>query len=311
MRKLVLSFVALLPLLAASSACKEEGPLKVVPERQGGRGESCLITNDCEKGLLCIASRCVDKDFALEATDKVCVAAECLDSKDCCPPPPPALVEQCNLWEQQCAADPLSFSCDSFAAQCGPCTATCKDHTCSVAPPAGDECQMDIDCFGFPFCVQGECVECKSAADCAGTGDDFCVEGSCVACTKDADCGTGYVCESNSCLLGCTKDEQCGALAACTSGRCEARGCKDNRECVASLGRPDAVCAESGECSIPCDNDGGCVSLGGLYSCNDGFCKYSGCESNAECAAALDDLPGGNLILCLSQEEADKVGFVP
>jgi hypothetical protein len=307
MRKLVLSFLALVS-LAAAAGCKEEGPLKVVPDRQGGRGESCLITNDCAGGLLCIANRCIDKDFALEATDKVCVAAECTDTKDCCPPPSRDTVAQCNLWEQDCAADPLSFSCDNFDQYCGPCEQTCKDHTCVGTGPTGNECQTEVDCFG-QFCVQNQCVECRNAADCTSTTSPFCVEGSCVACNKDADCGTGYVCESNSCIVGCTKDEQCGALAACAAGRCEARGCKDNRECVASIGRSDAVCAESGDCSIPCDNDGGCASLGGLFSCVEGFCKYAGCESNAECAAVSDDLPGGLLMLCLSQEEADKVGF--
>jgi hypothetical protein len=308
MQKLVLSCFAVLSLAAALSGCKDEGPLKVVPDRQGGRGESCLVTNDCKSGLLCVADRCIDEDFALEASAKVCVQAECLDQKDCCPPPSRSEVEQCNLLEQACAADPLSFECNQFDALCAPCTATCKDHTCTLAEAPGGDCTTDAECGFLPFCVSGSCVECKQAADCTGS-EAFCVQNSCVDCAKDADCGSGYICESNSCQLACTKDEQCGAMSACAAGRCEPRNCADNRECVAFLGRPDAVCAGSGECSIPCDNDGGCAGLGGLFSCVEGFCAYAGCESNAECAALSDDLPGGALMLCLTQEQADKVGF--
>jgi hypothetical protein len=286
MRKFAVSFFVLLALAMASSACKEQ-TIKTVPERQGARGESCLITNDCKSGLLCIAGRCIDQDFALEATAKVCVRAQCIDTSDCCRPPSKSEREQCDLLKQECDLDPLSFACDSYAGLCGPCTSTCENHSCVSTEATVGECTTSAECRTGELCIDGDCVECG----------------------KDSECGEGYICESNSCQLACIRDEQCGAMAACNAGRCEARGCQSDRACVAFIGRPDAVCAESGECSIPCDNDGGCASLGGLFSCVGGYCEYAGCETNAECAAADEDFGRTRLSLCLDRAEADKVTF--
>ena len=275
MRKLLVSCFAFIA-LSNAAGCGEDGPLKVVPDRQGGRGEGCLVTNDCKSGLLCIEGSCVSEDFALEATTKVCSPAECIDAKDCC---------------------------DSE-----PCTYDCEDHVCvstEVIDP--DQCTIDEDCafFGGMYCVSGACVACKQTSDCI-TGS-VCVQGACAECGKDADCGAGNICELGSCEKGCVRDEACGAMQACKSGRCEARNCLSDRECVAAQNRPDAVCAESGECAIPCDSNGGCISMGGLYSCVEGYCKYAGCETNAECSAAQEDQAEGLMWLCLSQEEAAKI----
>ena len=60
-RRLVLASFAI---MALTSACKPE-TIKTAPERRGARGEGCLVTNDCKSGLLCIADRCIDEDFAL------------------------------------------------------------------------------------------------------------------------------------------------------------------------------------------------------------------------------------------------------
>jgi hypothetical protein len=270
---------------ALASGCKDEGTTKFVPERQGSRGESCLITNDCKSGLLCIANTCIADDFALEPTSKVCVLAQCVDASDCCRQSP-SLIASCKNWEMQCANNPNSFSCNTFAQNCGACTSTCTDHSCVSTEVTEPECLADIDCPSSQKCVAGECSNC-------GT---------------DAECGMGNVCTRGQCVAGCLRDEACGALAKCNVGRCEDRGCVSNRECVAFMERPDAVCGMDGKCSIPCEDNAGCASLGGLYSCKAGSCTYVGCDSSAECAAAADGA-GAGLRLCLEQAEADKVKF--
>lgn len=272
---------------ALASGCKDEGTTKFVPERQGSRGESCLITNDCKSGLLCIANTCISDDFALEASAKVCVAAQCIDASDCCKKSP-SLVTSCNNWQQQCASNPNSFACQSFEENCATCTSTCVDHTCVSTEVQEPQCLADADCFGTR---------------------SKCVSGECVACAGDAECGTGNVCTNGQCVAGCLRDEACGALSKCNMGRCEDRGCVDNRECVAFMERPDAICATSGKCSVPCEDNAGCASLGGLYSCSEGSCVYAGCLTNAECAAAASGSSSNVLRLCLEKAEADKVKF--
>jgi len=292
MRKLVFASFTIMALL---TACKEDKTLKTVPERQGAKGESCLITNDCKSGLVCVGNRCIDEEFGLKASTKTCVYAQCLDTKDCCPAKSKGELANCDNLKSSCDDEKASGddfgACDFYEEQCGKCKATCTNHTC-VTPPSTDP----------------PADECTDDSMCAANGE-VCVEGQCVGCGKDADCGTGFICEESFCQRGCIRNEACGALAACKAGRCEARGCENDRECVAFLGGPDAVCGKSGECTIPCDGDVGCTRLGGLYSCVDGYCQDSGCESNSECAAKEGTRPGDPLVLCLDKAEADKVMF--
>ncbi len=284
----VLASIVALFALASLSGCKGD-PTKFVPERQGSRGESCLITNDCKSGLLCIANTCISDDFALEATANVCVAAQCVDATDCCVKSP-AEVASCNNLRQSCDSG-STFSCDQWETQCNaPCMRTCVDHSCVSSAPVEPECTTNDECFGI---------------------NNKCVNGECVACAEDAECGAGNICDQGTCRSGCLRDEACGALSSCQGGRCVDRNCIDNRECVAFLERPDAVCdMASGKCAIPCEDNAGCAALGGLYSCQNKICVYAGCATNAECAAAANGPAGtNNLRLCVSKEVADKIKF--
>ncbi len=281
--------------LCGASACKPEAQA-TYPERRGGRGESCVVTNDCKSPLLCLGGRCLDGESALTASSKVCAVGECISASDCCKPRSKAQLERCDELEQECASlGTDSFACESFAQTCGPCTATCQDHLCVVESSSESECASNDECFGG-LCAAGRCVEC----------------------TKDSECGeSGFVCEQGTCFLGCRRTEECGALEACNKGRCEKRACEGDRECIVMLNAREAAC-QAGECVISCEGDEQCVArlggLGGLLGlggsalsvCIDGACRSPGCETNAECQSRVDTL-GDELALCLSPEEADKV----
>ena len=282
--------LALFVLMTLATACKDSNEVqKFVPERQGSRGEACLITNDCKSGLLCIADTCISDDFAVEASSKVCVAAQCIDASDCCRKTA-SQIQNCTFLQDECSQNPDSFACQQYQEDCAAeCTLDCVDHSCKSKTAPTPECTVDDDCF---------------------SSLDKCINGQCARCVADADCGgNGLICQSGSCLLGCARDEACGALSKCNAGRCEDRSCQSDRECVAFMDRPDAVCnMMSGQCSIPCDDNAGCASLGGLYACTNGACVYAGCESNAECAAGANG-NGSGFQLCLEKAEADKVTF--
>jgi hypothetical protein len=268
----------------ALSGCKTDNAVqKNAPEFRGTRGESCLVTNDCKKGLLCVAQTCVAEDVPLAATSKTCISAQCIDDKDCCPPQTKSEAAACTQLKDNCSQG-STFACDQFDATCGACTAKCTDHECVTTATPGTECQANADCFSEV---------------------DICVSGRCVECAKDTDCPTGNVCELSRCVAGCTRNEQCGAMSNCTKGRCEKRGCVSDYECAAFLGVGDAVCKDE-KCTVSCSTDGQCAALGagGLSVCEKQHCVYVGCKENADCAALLaGDNPGnignGNLALCV------------
>jgi hypothetical protein len=276
-----------LALLACNPAAKP-----MYPERRGGRGEACVITNDCKEPLLCIGQRCLDEQLSFKPTSKVCVTAQCIETSDCCPPLSKPQQTTCATLKKQCDQSARSdlglYQCSQYQSQCV-CEKTCTDHACVAK--TNSHCATSLDCAG-------------------GT----CLNGHCGECSKDTDCGKDYICESNQCQLGCLHDEACGSLSSCKAGRCEARGCESNRECALALELRDAVC-QKGVCGMPCKNDAECGRPNGeLNTCSDGICKFVGCDTDAECAAfsvySYPSYPSSSTRpyhLCLSQSEANKV----
>jgi peptidoglycan-associated lipoprotein len=123
-------------------------------------------------------------------------------------------------------------------------------------PPTYPKCDNDDHCKDKgEVCVQGQCRECASDAQCkAGFKCDGnkCIPKS--ACTSAADCGFGKHCENGRCAEGeCGKDGDCG------SGKCV------NSKCVAAAG----TCASPDDC--PSGED--CVS--GRCVKGSGACNYS------------------------------------
>jgi Cys-rich repeat protein len=254
------------------------------PDRRGGRGEPCLVTNDCKEPLLCLGGRCLDEHLAFEPTGKVCAAAQCLTSADCCPPLSRPDLEVCKELQADCQSYPSS--CATYERICK-CKASCKANLCVASTP-GSECKANADCFGGEACRKGVCVEC----------------------TKDAECGSGHVCEATRCVLGCTHHEQCGALEKCDKLRCVDRGCKHDRECVLVLGERDAKCGEDGECGLPCKNDAACAYFGGyagVAGCQGGFCKMLGCAENSDCQSDAQPFGEATVSLCVSRDEAERL----
>jgi hypothetical protein len=269
---------------ALIAACHDAGK-PVYPARRAGRGDPCQVLNDCKEPLLCIGGRCLDASLHVKATDKQCVAVECIDTADCCPPHSKPDQEACDARKKSCGSD--SFCLDQWAEDCK-CQHTCKDHWCVATKPTGSSCSTQF------ACVSGKCVD-----------------GTCVECKHDADCGDGYLCKSGSCAAGCRRDEQCGALERCDDARCVARGCLDDRECIEQLGARDARC-QQGACIVPCADDAACVALGSLMICHDGACTSLGCERDSDCGGASEQIsypstyPAG-FELCLDAADAARV----
>lgn len=259
-------------------ACTNEAK-PTYPQRRGGRGDSCLVLNDCKEPLLCRAGRCLDADLGLKASDKQCVMAECIDDGDCCRPISLAQEAACETNAAKCRGN---AQCERTARSPCTCTRSCQAHECVTS--FDSDCDADTDC-GVGACSEGRCVECSA----------------------DLECGEGLICEEDECRAACTRDEQCGRLARCDEGRCSARGCLSQRECILLLGRPDAECRDEA-CVVPCDGSAACASLGALHVCDKGVCKSLGCEENADCSAR--DTAQGSLMLCLDKEDVGRLRTV-
>jgi len=93
-------------------------------------------------------------------------------------------------------------------------------------PPKYPKCNNDKDCHEKEYCVNGQCQQCRSDADCPG---GKCAAGRCeqppppsagVSCTDDAQCPAGQSCIDGRCKP-CTSDDQCGEGGKCSAGRCQ------------------------------------------------------------------------------------------
>lgn len=120
-----------------------------------------------------------------------------------------------------------------------------------------------------------------------GDGDsdvDVCIQ----ACATAADCALGaagsaydednYACDQGACTyLGCYSDAECDV------GQTGSLVCRAN---PGTLPTCVMACSSSAECGIPGDTSG---PFGpDNYACDDGGCRYLGCNTDAECQTLGD-----------------------
>jgi hypothetical protein len=154
--------------------------------------------------------------------------------------------------------------------------------------------------------------QCSVAADCATTvaymdADNYsCVDSYChyLGCNTDAECQTigAYVCRDQGygqrgCVHTCTAPADCATTAAymdadnyaCVSGACQYLGCNSDAECQTigayacrSQGTLTKYCVHT--CTVPADCSAGVAYMDAdNYACEAGLCRYTGCNSDAEC----------------------------
>ena len=146
--------------------------------------------------------------------------------------------------------------------KCCPKNAKCKRGKCKCVS-------------GYAKCGR-KCVDLQtSAANCGSCGSpcdsgEFCVEGECVACRTAADCPISetdckhYECSSGTCTLADDADGQAcgpGATWACAAGVCE---------CTQTVCEPDDLCvslysdSNCGGCGRVCPGGQACLVAGGV-----------------------------------------------
>jgi hypothetical protein len=281
----------------------------------------CQVTGDCcgdkptEAPAKCAARASVCDTPNLPGCNQV---AACTDDGDCdggvCQPGRCSNSLGMCTSDTQCADTCLSGFCAISFQQCSdrlPCpSGVCQNRACDCSNPdynRFDPICQDPDCADVCVlkCEDERCVpdnSCEEASDCFRQNLQICDAGRCVECVDDEDCDTGM---GESCSPGgrcdkpCESNEECPFFHECQSGECVETGCRSDRECVLAAGEavasaddarllkclPSELDPDIKTCKVPCENDGACGSQ--LQICDDGYCRFIGCEDNEECRAYL------------------------
>ena len=132
------------------------------------------------------------------------------------------------------------------------------------------------------------------------------------ACTTDSDCvqggasaindGDNYKCENRKCVyLGCLSDAECdevyGAVTEATGRvyRCNPNGAYGYPECT-------PVCSNAADCNLYGEGSTQYAYDLDNNKCENGFCVYTGCNSDAECEASTYS----DLYKCIEQDYSGK-----
>jgi hypothetical protein len=300
---------------ATTDDCCGDTPT-TAPAKCNARDATCTPTRaNCNATTICTSNaQCGEGTCRAAATLGTCsggvLSSSCetvADCQDLC-----AADGFCTISSVACTADTeCSYYTYNASTVC-----TKPSRTCDCANPdyfPSDPICSDRQCDDLCLlrCEDERCVtdrSCEEDVDCAAFGLPICSDGRCVSCEKSADCADGFTCLEGACKKPCEHNEECPLFNECDadSGECKYVGCKSDRECVlsanASSNTPESVPTPTGEdarlqkclpsesdakintCKIPCENDGSC---GQQSVCDDGYCKFIGCETDEECRAYL------------------------
>ncbi len=256
-------------------------------------GDSCTTNDDCNGGT-CGGLSC-------SSTFNSCVSIDDCPQDECIFPNiglGGATLGQCRLSLSSCTSDAncnAANTCSGF----GDCNCTNLNFN-----PSDPLCS-DPDCEDVctKTCENELCVEdnsCETDSECVVGNRRVCEDSECVECVLDEDCDSSLdddddfdVCRAGTCVTPCKGDSECGLFQACDEGECMYVGCKSDRECILSgiaSGNGDprlAKCVDEsgvGVCKIKCEIDAHCALD---ETCDDGACKYIGCQDDAECKTIL------------------------
>jgi hypothetical protein len=173
----------------------------------------------------------------------------------------------------------------------------------AYVPDAPGTCAGDNDCTGkgAPYCVQGQCVSCKSGDQCSGGAPVCSVSHVCVSCALvDAGCPTATpACEADSGrCVECLGDGDCvrdATKSFCQAGVCV--GCA-GAGASACAGRNPAkpVCMPGGTC-VECATSDDCKAAAAKPICDTSVNVCVACTSDAQCSGKSG--PG----VCMFQQD--------
>lgn len=296
---------------SAPAKCRGRDSICSMPTLPGCVATTCVDDTTCGGGASCLGT-CVGTGQVAGTT--CTVASDCPKVTNTCVMGTGLTYGYCSLTNTYCTSTIL----------CTTPTATCSSKTCRCQNPDYQPTNTictDPDCEDICLlrCEDNLCLQdksCKVDTDCASVGLRICDDGRCVECTTNKDCDekNDETCDSGQCHKPCKQNEECPLFNECVKGDCVYVGCQSDRECILASARGTqsntggtsglgALASISGSddprlykclpaddgtklnvCKIPCENDGSC---GQFQACDNGYCKFVGCEEDEECRAYL------------------------
>lgn len=160
----------------------------------------CEVDAECPGNLLCVEHKCVPQPACASVGPGMCAGA--------CPPGQSCDPEQCLcVGDSVCDGDEdcaTGDTCDN-----GQCETPCDGNEDCAASADGPVCGQDGHCARCAgnsdcpvgICINGECGNCHSNAECAGLSPychpEFFI---CSPCTVDYHCAAGQVCDDGFCV---------------------------------------------------------------------------------------------------------------
>jgi hypothetical protein len=188
--------------------------------------------------------------------------------------------------DAECMNDPGKPRCDVATHACVACetNADCLGEVCDPTTKQCRQCQVDGECAPG-VCNQGNCVQCRTDAQCGGATPHCGPNGACIQCVSDSECAPG-ICSAVGACCGATAcaaiNAQCGEALdlACILNPIPCGACTTGNVCVSNQCKPApmktcsaATCSH--DCTfVPQNDDYECLVPGSCTqstSCAQGF----------------------------------------
>jgi len=315
----------------AACACGD-GPACPAGQRCSNGACQCDRDEDCGAGELCCGNTCTatsydgpcetcgdagcNSDLANLCEDRAC---KCGDSEAClpgtlCRPAGVGGAFQCvgcasdaNCPGQTiccggtCVGVNPSFQCEDCGRACDAERADrCTDvgvgaarNTVCACGDAGAACAANS---AAPWCVNGQCEECRADRDCLNPGRPQCVDNVCRACDPgdQAGCGANQLCCNFQCRnTGATSPSNCESCStscnAETTNQCVSRDCRCGNADPCTGDTPHCFDNRPGGAAcVQCLVDGDCAGNPGGGQCVNNTCRV--CDPNGHDGCAPSEL---------------------
>lgn len=231
---------------------------------------TCTDGNPCTVGDIC------DKGTCKPGLGKTCSDGD------------PCTDDVCTPGTGECAHTAKS-GCTAPAAPCDK-SLDCSGGVCLLAKHICVPCVVTSDCGNSGYvCSKNQCkpaAACKSSADCKATGQ-VCDKGAgaCVDCVSAADCAGGFSCVESACTAAppCKSDKDCPNVCNTASGTCA--GCVTSADCGSGM-----FCAGWQQCVPVACSGAKCAVLPTVqwYAClqdGSGYADGAACADSNPCTA--------------------------
>ncbi len=268
-------------------ACGDRGCDPTLANQCDGRACKCGDSDACQPGTVC-GQRVPNGPFQCLGcqTDANCPAQTLCCGQTCVNVNPDFQCESCG---EACDSERADRCIDQGAGAARTTLCACGNEGAACAANSAE-----------PWCVDGQCEECRADPDCLNPARPQCVDNICRACDPgdQAGCGANQLCCNFQCRnTGATAPSNCESCdtscVATATNQCVTRDCRcgNAQPCAGNTPLCDDNRAGGAAC-VQCLVDGDCAGHPNGGQCVENVCKvcdpngHDGCGQNELCCDA-------------------------